>query len=321
MDNKLADNELTNEVEKTYELLIIGSGPAGLSAAVYAARAEMDFAVIAAEPMGGGQILNTESVDNYLGLNGINGFDMGMKFDEHAKAMGAEFIYERVCKTELSGNIKTIITESGKAYRAKNVILSTGASHRKLEAEGEKEFTGKGVSYCATCDGAFFRGMDAAVIGGGDVALGDALYLSKLCNKVYLVHRRDEFRAAKAIISKVKSTQNIETVLDSTVALIGGGKRVEYCLVTHKKNGEQRKLDVSAVFVAVGMVPDTSYVDDCVLRDESGYIIAGEDCRTNVSGVYVAGDLRTKNLRQVITAAADGAVAISSIEADTATEG
>lgn len=295
------------------DLIIIGAGPAGLSAAVYAARAELDFVVIEGSGMQGGQVLTTYDVDNYLGLPGIGGFDMGMKFAEHAKKLGVNFVTENVVSMDVQGDIKTVKTEKN-TFEAKTVIIATGAVHRKAGIPGEEEFTGRGVSYCATCDGAFFRNKVTAVVGGGDVAVEDALYLSRMCGKVYLIHRRDEFRAAKSLVNKAKAAENIELVLDSVVDKIEGENKVKSISVRNKKDDSVREFGVDGVFFAVGMQPVTAFVDKAVDMDEAGYIKAGEDCATNIPGVYAAGDIRTKQLRQIITAAADGANAVTSVE-------
>jgi len=296
-----------------YDLIIIGAGPAGMSAAVYAARAELDFIVIEGSMMQGGQVLTTYDVDNYLGLPGIGGFEMGMKFAEHAKKLGVSFVTENVISMDAACEVKKVVTDK-KEYEAKTIIIATGAVHRKAGIPGEAEFTGKGVSYCATCDGAFFRNKTAAVVGGGDVAVEDAIYLARMCEKVYLIHRRDEFRAAKSLVNKAKNMENIELVLDSTVERISGEAKVSSIEVKNKITGNTDEFAVDGVFLAVGMQPVTAFVDKSVQMNEAGYIVAGEDCATNVPGVYAAGDIRTKQLRQIITAAADGANAVASVE-------
>ena len=284
-----------------------------MTAAVYAARAELDFIVIEGSMMQGGQVLTTYDVDNYLGLPGIGGFEMGMKFAEHAKKLGVSFVTENVISMDAAGEGKKVVTDK-KEYEAKTIIIATGAVHRKAGIPGEAEFTGKGVSYCATCDGAFFRNKITAVVGGGDVAVEDAIYLARMCEKVYLIHRRDEFRAAKSLVNKAKNTENIELVLDSTVERISGEAKVSSIEVKNKITGNTDEFAVDGVFFAVGMQPVTAFVDKSVQMNEAGYIVAGEDCATNVPGVYAAGDIRTKQLRQIITAAADGANAVASVE-------
>ena len=296
-----------------YDVIIIGSGPAGLSAAIYAQRAKLATLVIEKAPMSGGQILNTYEVDNYPGIPGVGGFDLGSKFRAHADALGCSFVTAEVREIQEEEGKKKIVTEK-ETYETKTLILSTGATHRKLGVPGEEELMGMGVSYCATCDGAFFKGKTTAVIGGGDVALEDALFLARLCEKVYLVHRRDEFRGAKVLQERVFETENIEVVWDSVVKEIQGEDMVEKISIYNKKKEEKSELEVQGVFIAVGIQPNTEIYRNLVKMDEGGYIIAGEDGVTQTKGVFAAGDLRTKQLRQVITAASDGANAVTSVE-------
>ena len=284
------------------DLVIIGSGPAGLSAAVYAKRAKLDVVVIEKAGYSGGQIVSTEQVDNYLGLPETDGFTLGSKFREHADMLETEKKAYR------------IILNAGESVETKTIIAATGASHRKLGAAGEEELTGTGVSYCATCDGAFFKKKVTAVVGGGDVALEDAIYLSALCEKVYLIHRRDEFRAAVNIQQKVKETPNIEILPFYEIKEIKGDNKVSSIKLVQNKTGEEKELEVSGVFVAVGMKPVTDIFKDYVELDKTGYIKAGEDCKTSSEGIFAAGDIRTKPLRQVVTAVADGATAVQSVE-------
>ena len=296
-----------------YDVIIIGSGPAGLSAAIYGNRAKLDVLVIEKAPFSGGQIVNTYEVDNYPGLHGIGGFDLADKFRSHADAMGMKSVTENVVSVDFSGDVKKVATTE-QIYEGRTVLIATGASHRKLNAAGEDEFSGKGVSYCATCDGAFFCEKDVAVVGGGDVALEDALFLARGCGKVYLVHRRDEFRGAKILQEAVEKTANIEICRDTVVEEIKGEEQVSELLIFNKKTEEHRTIAVGGIFIAVGLHPNTELFKGKVGMDEGGYIIAGEDCITDCAGVFAAGDVRTKRLRQVITAAADGANAITSIE-------
>lgn len=295
-----------------YDLVIVGSGPAGLAAAIYAERARIRTLVIEKGMVSGGQVLTTYEVDNYPGLPGVGGYDLGTKFREHADNLGAQFAEDEVLRIEDAGNVKRIICEH-ETYEAKAVILATGASHRKLAVPGEEELAGMGVSYCATCDGAFFRKKVTAVIGGGDVALEDAIFLSRMCEKVYLIHRRDEFRGAKSIQEQVFSRENIEVVWDTVVERITGTEKVEALTVKNVKTGEEREISVSGVFVAVGITPASQAFEGLVEMDH-GYIKAGEDCCTSCPGIFAAGDVRTKPLRQIITAAADGANAVTSVE-------
>lgn len=289
-----------------YDLIIIGAGPAGMSAAVYGKRAGLDLLVIEKNPMGGGQVLNTYEVDNYLGLPGINGFDMGMAFQKHAKDLGAQFVTATVSELKLQGEVKEIVTNKG-TYEAKTVILALGAHHAHLEVPGEEAFAGKGVSYCATCDGAFYRGKVAAVVGGGDVAVEDAIYLARFCEKVYLIHRRDSLRAAKSLQDKLFALENVEVIWNQVVEEIKGEENVQSLSLKNTLDDSRSILSVDGVFIAVGIKPDTELVKEQVDCNNAGYVIAGEDCKTSLEGVYVAGDARQKPLRQIITAVSDGA--------------
>ncbi len=298
-----------------HDLIIIGSGPAGLSAAVYAKRAGLDTLVLEKNPMSGGQVLNTYEVDNYLGMPGINGFDMGMQFREHADKLGVEFKECLVCSIEDAGEKKVISVDDGGRLEAKAVILATGAVHASLCVPGEERFTGKGVSYCATCDGAFYRGKRAAVVGGGDVALEDAIYLARMCEKVYLLHRRDELRGADILQRELKALPNVEILYSHVVEEIQGEDSVERLLVKNLKTEESFALEASGVFVAVGIRPVTELVAPFDICDEGGYVAAGEDCATKTQGLFAAGDVRKKPLRQIVTAVADGANAAMSAAA------
>lgn len=295
------------------DLIIIGSGPAGLSAAVYAKRAGLSLLVIEEKPMSGGQILNTYEVDNYLGLPGISGFDMGMTFRAHADKLGVEFLEASVIRIEDAGDAKRVVTD-GQTLEARTVILATGAEHAKLSVPGEEELSGMGVSYCATCDGAFFRGRTVAVVGGGDVALEDAIYLARGCEKVYLIHRRNELRGARILQEELTALLNVEILYDTTVKEICGEDMVEGLTLQNVRTSEQTQLGVDGIFIAVGIHPCTSLLEGISELDESGYVIAGEDCATSCPGVYAAGDVRRKQLRQVVTAVADGANAVVSVE-------
>ncbi len=297
-----------------YDLVIVGSGPAGLSAAVYAKRAMLDVVVIEKEVFSGGQIINTEQVDNYLGLMGINGYELATKFKEHAEALGVPFRQESVTAAADKGEYKTVELKSGEVLETKAVLIATGAKHKHLGVIGEQEFTGAGVSYCASCDGAFFRGKDVAVVGGGDVALEDALYLARGCRKVYLVHRRDSFRAAKVLQEKAEQTENIEFLPFYEVAGINGEGMVSSVRLVQNKTGEEKEIEVSGIFIAIGMEPETGFIKEAVKLDSAGYVVADETGVTSTAGIFAAGDVRTKALRQVVTAVSDGANAVTSIE-------
>ncbi len=296
-----------------YDVIILGSGPAGLSAAVYAQRARLNTLVIEEKPLSGGQILDTYEVDNYPGLPGISGFELGQKFRAHADQLGAEFRIAQVISVNDQKDQKQVITSEG-TFETRTLILATGARHRKLMVPGEEKLTGMGVSYCATCDGAFFRGKTVAVVGGGDVALEDALFLARGCEKVYLIHRRDEFRGAAVLQERVKQTENIELILNSTVQEIFGENQVTSVRICNKIDETKQELQVQGVFIAVGIEPNAAAANGLVEQNEQGYIVAGEDTKTSIPGIFVAGDVRTKQLRQVITAAADGANAITSVQ-------
>ena len=312
-----------------YDVVIIGSGPAGLSASIYAKRAGLKAITIEKSPMSGGQVLNTYEVDNYPGLPGINGFDMGMKFREHADKLGCEFKNTEVLavragqSTDAQLNAASkensseagfmIVTEDGN-IETKTVVAAMGASHAKLNVPGDEELSGMGVSYCATCDGAFFKGRTTAVIGGGDVAVEDAIFLARGCEKVYLIHRRDELRAARILQEEVKSLPNVEILWDTVVEKIEGEDQVEALAIRNKKTGEEKMLPVDGVFIAVGILPQSELLQDVTACDDKGYIMAGEDGICKTPGIFAAGDIRTKKLRQIITAAADGANAITSVQ-------
>lgn len=295
-----------------YDTVIIGSGPAGLSAAVYAGRASMKFIVIEKVFMGTGQIAESECVDNYLGLPATNGFDLGEKFRAHAESMGTEFVEGDVSEIVPEDGNYRIKLSDGESYLTKTVIYAAGASHRRLGVKGEEEFSGRGVSYCAVCDGAFYKGKTVAIVGGGDTALGEAVFLSKLAEKVYLIHRRDSFRANKSLQEKVSQIANIIPVMSAVPTEIYGDKKVGGIELSHDGNTE--RLTVDGVFVAVGTVPNSEPLRGVAELSPEGYVMAGEDCVTSAKGIFAAGDVRTKPLRQVITAAADGACCVYEAE-------
>lgn len=295
------------------DVIIIGSGPAGLAAAIYARRAGLDMLVFEKNYMSGGQVLNTYEVDNYPGLPGISGFDLGTKMREHADRLGAIFQEAEVLSVRSEGDRKKVVTDQGE-FEAAAVVLAMGADHAKLGAPGEKEFAGAGVSYCATCDGAFFKDKDVAVVGGGDVAVEDAIFLARTSRKVYVIHRRDELRAAKALQEKLFACENVEILWDSVVTRIEGEDQVERLMVKNMKTEEEISLPVQGVFIAVGIRPNSGDICLEARQDENGYYIAGEDCATSVPGIFAAGDIRTKKLRQIVTAVADGANAIGAVQ-------
>ena len=296
---------------KIYDLAILGAGPAGICAAIYAARAKMDVIWLDRKFVQGGQIVDTYEVDNYPGLPGITGLDLGEAMAGHAEKLGLKPRRESVLSITDEGESKVIRTKKNE-YRAKAVILACGATHRHLGIPGEEELSGMGVSYCATCDAAFFQDRTVAVVGGGNVAAEDAILLSRTCKKVYLVHRRDELRAEKILQDNLFACQNVELVWDSVPVSVEGLDKVEALKVRNVKNDEETSIPVDGVFIAVGIVPGTEKFKNLVKLDEGGYIIAGEDGVTSTPGVFAAGDIRTKNLRQVVTAVADGANAVAS---------
>ncbi len=296
--------------DQLWDVLIIGSGPAGLSAALYAKRANLDVLVMEKEYRGTGQITESDLVDNYLGLPNINGYDLGEAFLGHVEQLGAEFREGAVDGLEKEGGWWKVHVADGSVLRTRTVIYCAGASHRRLGVDGEAEFAGKGVSYCAVCDGAFYRGKDTAVIGGGDTALGDALYLSDLCEKVYLIHRREEFRGSASAVQQLQEKENVEILTSAVPDKIVGEQTVT---ALELKDG--RSIPVDGAFVAVGMQPQTGLLKGIVKLDDAGYVVADETGVTSEPGFFVAGDVRTKALRQVVTAVSDGAnAAVSAAE-------
>ena len=296
-----------------YDVIIIGAGPAGLAAGIYGKRAGYSTLILDTSSIIGGQILNTYEIDNYPGFPGATGQELAEAMHSHCEKLGVEFARGRVTSIVDKGEVKELVTKKG-SFEARAVILATGASNKKLGVPGEEELSGMGVSYCATCDGAFFKDKEVAVVGGGDVALEDAIYLSRFCTKVYLIHRRDEFRGAAVLQEQVKRADNIQIIYDTTVESINGADAVESITIKNKVTENVTDLKLDGVFVAVGTVPNTGSIAGLPASDDNGYITAGEDCVTSIPGIFAAGDVRTKLLRQVITATADGANAIASIE-------
>ena len=299
------------------DVVIIGSGPAGLTAAIYAIRAGLEALVIESAPSSGGQIINTEEIDNYPALPGINGFELGARMRAHADQLGAEIVSDEVKDVRVREDGTKVVEGRKASYEGKTVIVATGAKHRLMDVPGEKELTGLGVSYCAVCDGAFYRGLKTAVVGGGDVAVGDALYLSRICEKVYLIHRRDSLRAAHSLQQKLFAQPNVEILWNTVVKEVKGKDEVTGLALAPSPaaapGAEEKTIDVDGVFAAVGMIPQADFIQ-IAEKDAAGYLKAGEDCRTSVPGIFAAGDVRTKGLRQIVTAVADGANAVSSVE-------
>ena len=293
---------------KMYDIIIVGAGPAGLTSAIYASRAQKKVLVLEALTYGG-QIINTLDIENYPAAAHISGVDFAKITYEQAKELGAEIKFEKVLDINNKDNIKEVITANNK-YSCKAIILATGADNRKLGLENEDELLGKGISYCATCDGAFYKGKIVGVVGGGNTALEDAIYLSDIASKVYLIHRRDEFRAENITVEKINKKNNIEILLNSNVTKLIANDKLESIEVTNN-DGTTKNIDLDALFIAVGKIPENQNFSKIIKLNEAGYVIANEDCHTNVDGIFVAGDNRVKSLRQLVTATSDGAVSAS----------
>lgn len=293
------------------DIAIIGAGPAGLTAAIYGARAGYNT-VVFEKNFSGGQMNFTSEVENYPGFNNISGSELAMKMEEQAKKLNVEFKNLEIKSIKKEANIFKIET-SKDSFEAKNIILSLGASAKTLGLESEQRLRGMGVSYCATCDGAFFKGADVAVVGGGNTAFEDAVYLSRICNKVYIIHRRDTFRADNILQEEAKAKENIEFIYNTVVDEIVGNFEVSAVKVKDTNTNEVREIPVNGVFVAIGIKPNSDLVEGLVEKNEYGYIITDANMRTNIEGIYAIGDVRDTNLRQIITACADGAVAVNDI--------
>ncbi|WP_405319355.1 thioredoxin-disulfide reductase [Frisingicoccus sp.] len=290
-----------------YDIVIIGAGTAGLSAAIYGVRAGKKVLVLEGANYGG-QIINSPEVENYPGIAKISGFEFATSLYEQAENLGAEMDFARVLRIEKTGTDFIVYTED-REIPCHSVILATGAKNRPLGVEKEEQMVGAGVSYCATCDGAFFRGQKAVVVGGGNTALEDAEFLSNFCEKVYVIHRRDTFRGEQWLVDNLSKKENVEFVMDSVVTDIIGENSVEGVLVKNVQTGETTELEVKGLFVAIGQMPDNKPFESVIELDAGGYIKAQEDCQTSCEGIFAAGDCRTKGVRQLATAAADGAVA------------
>lgn len=300
---------------KVYDCVIIGGGPAGYSAAIYAKRAGLAMLLLDKSFLPGGQMTSTYEVDNYPGMPGISGADLGEAFAAHAEKLGVNARRETVRSiSEDSETGEKLVCTNKETYCTRTVIVAVGARHRTLGIPGEEELSGMGVSYCATCDGAFFRDRTAAVIGGGNVAVEDAIFLARICKKVYLVHRRESLRADKILQESLFACENVEILWNAIPCSIEGQEQVEALVVDSVKGEAQRRLSVDGVFVAVGILPNTEFLEGFLETDEAGYLKAGEDCAASVPGVFAAGDVRTKKLRQVLTGAADGANAVASVQ-------
>lgn len=299
--------------EKIYDVIIIGGGPGGYSAALYCARACMSTLVLE-KLSAGGQMATTSQVDNYPGFeDGVDGFDLGEKMKLSAERFGAETILGEVRFLQLNGSIKTVVSSEG-TFKSKTVIVATGASPRQMGVEGEEGLIGRGVAYCATCDGMFYKDRNVLVVGGGNSAVADALFLSKICKSVTIVHRRDSLRATKTYLKPLERAENIKILWDSKISHIDYGEVVNGAEIENIKTGIKSYLPCDGIFVAVGRIPNTDLVNGQIDLDPQGYIVADESTKTNLPGVYAVGDVRTKALRQIITAAADGATASKYIE-------
>ena len=288
-----------------YDIIIIGAGPAGLTAGIYARRAQKKVLILEALTYGG-QIINTLDIENYPAAPHIDGYDFATKLYEQTKELGAEIVFEKAIDINNNDEYKEVITKNN-AYKGKTVIIATGAENRKLKLDREDDLVGKGISYCATCDGGFYKGKDVAIVGGGNTAIEDAIYLCDIVKKVYVIHRRDEFRAEEALLNELKSKDNVEFILNSNVTKLIGEEKLESIEIN--TDGDIKNINVSALFIAVGRVPENQNFAKLISLDKNGYVIAGEDCHTNVDGIFVAGDNRIKSLRQLVTATSDGAIA------------
>lgn len=296
-------------MEHVYDMIIIGGGPAGYTAALYAARAGLD-AVLIEKAGAGGQMALTDVIDNYPGFDeGIDGFTLGMKMKNGAERFGVKTILEQVNSVDFKNDVKAVNT-AGKTYFAKTVVVSTGADPNELGVKNEREYIGKGIHYCAHCDGRFYKDKTVMVVGGGNTAVADALFLARFAKKVYIVHRRDTFRAEKILVAPLLHAENVEVLWNSVPVEFTAEERISGALIKNTVTNQEIKVPVDGVFVSIGRKPVTYFLEESVSLDDKGYIIADETCRSSVDGVYAVGDVRTKPLRQIVTAAADGAVAV-----------
>jgi len=307
-----ASVEEPKEISLTYDLVIIGAGPAGLSAGVYASRGGMKTLIVE-KASEGGQIVLTKDIENYPGFVSVSGDELARKFIDHAKHFGCEFISAGVVNFEVCCDEKKVVFDDGKIISAKYIIIATGAKHRKLNVSGENDFNGKGVSYCAICDGAFFKNKHVAVVGGGNSAIEEALYLSQIASKVTVIHRRDELRADKIIQERAFANSKIDFVWDSVVTEMVGGKVLERLILKNKKTNNVSNLDVDGVFIYVGIEPKTELFSGLLKLSPTGFIEVDKNMETSIPGIFAAGDVIDKEIRQIINAASDGAIAASII--------
>jgi thioredoxin reductase (NADPH) len=296
-------------MEKVYDLIIIGAGPAGLTASIYAKRAMLDFLFLE-KWLPGGEIANTYEVENYPGINYISGADLADRMIDHTKDLGIKICLEEVSKVDFTKDVKEIVTNYH-TYYTKTVVIATGAASKKLGLSSEETLKGRGISYCALCDGALFKGKTVAVVGGGDVAVEDAIYLSRVAKKVYLIHRRDTLRAAKRYQEKMLKLENVEVIWDSEVSKFNGTEFLESIDVVNRLTKETEKIELDGVFVAVGMRPNVDFLKDAIKLAETGWITTDEYLETSAKGVFAAGDVRDRSLRQIVTSVNDGAMAVS----------
>ena len=287
-----------------YDIIIVGAGPAGLTAAIYGKRNNKKVLVLEASTYGG-QIINSLDIENYPGERHISGFDFATKLFNQAKDLGSEIKFERVINIKAFKDYKEVLTNKN-TYKSKSIILATGSKNKTLGLSREKELTGKGISYCATCDGAFFKNKDVAVIGGGNVAIEDALYLSNIVKKVYVIIRGESFKAEESSVEELKEKKNVEIIKNASVTELLGKDKLERIVLSNDK-----EIDIDGLFVAIGRVPENDCYKELINLDKYGYVISKEDCHTNIPGIFVSGDNRVKELRQLVTATSDGAIAAS----------
>ncbi|MDI6862998.1 MAG: thioredoxin-disulfide reductase [Pseudothermotoga sp.] len=296
------------EIKDQYDVLIVGGGPAALGAAVYSRRAGLSVLIVE-KVLEGGQLNFTTYIDNYLGFPNIEGTELAKRMKEHAESLGTHFLNASVEKIIVEGETRAVVLDDGRTIEAKVLMIATGTDPKKLNVPGESELIGKGVSYCATCDGYFFKEKDVVVVGGGDTAINDALYLSKIARSVTVIHRRDKLRAVKILQDKAFQRPNIKFLFDSVVERFVGEKKLEKVIVRNVKTNQTSEIHVEGVFIAIGSIPRSDLVRGIVELDENGYIITNEWMETNVARLYAIGDVRKKNVRQIVTAVADGAIA------------
>jgi len=301
---------ISERVAERYDVITVGGGPSALAAAIYAKRMGLSILVIE-KAIEGGQLNLTTTIDNYPGFSNIRGEELAAKMKDHARQLGAEFLNGVVTKIEKHDDYHTIMLQDGKAILANVILLAMGANPKKLNVPGEKEFTARGISYCATCDGYFFKDKHVMVIGGGDTAMNEALHLSKIAKSVTVVHRRDKLRAVKALQDKVFSNDAISFEWNGIVDRFEGSSQLEFVVLKNVKTGEKKRVKTDGVFVAIGLSPNSDIVRNIVKTDENGYILTDENTETSVPRIYAVGDVRKKSLRQIVTAVADGALAIA----------